>query len=42
MIQDEKQQFPKEGCVFLGVGDDLVSKQEHVSSGRLSEPVKAA
>jgi hypothetical protein len=31
MIQDEKQRFSKEGCVFLGVGDGLVSKREHVS-----------
>jgi hypothetical protein len=35
MIQDEKLQFS-------GVGDDLVSKREHVSRGRLSEPVEAA
>jgi hypothetical protein len=32
----------KRGVRFSGVSDDLVSKREHVSRGRLSEPVEAA
>jgi hypothetical protein len=39
MIQDGKQQFSKEGCVFLRVGDEQARAREQ---DRLSEPVEAA